>query len=558
MGTKTNATGMVCLLLWLALGTAALAQGPVGPQHSDPAWHAVYWNNTVLSGTPVLQRTETAIDHHWGSDSPDPAVRPDRFSARWTRYLDLPAGVYRFTASSDDGLRVFVDGDQILNMWYDHGVKTISTERSLAAGHHLVVVEFYENLGAAVARFSWQPVAHIQNWRGEYYANRDLSGSPALIRDDPQINFNWGSGSPAPGSIGADNFSVRWTRSLNLAAGTYRFRMTVDDGGRLWVNQHLLIDAWRDQAPTTYTGDLYLPGGPIPVQMEFYENAGGAVAQLSWQPVAHIQNWRGEYYASRDLSGSPALIRDDPQINFNWGSGSPAPGSVGADNFSVRWTRSLNLAAGTYRFRMTVDDGGRLWVNQHLLIDAWRDQAPTTYTGDLYLPGGPIPVQMEFYENAGGAVAQLSWQATGDSSEPVAVIMDNGDPGFIKGGATSSWRSEADGYGGDLFWTWNNDRVRPGYNWARWTPDLAAGRYEVSVYIPYWYTTTAHARYWIRHADGYEVRIISQSGPSNEWISLGTFRFLGDGNEYVSLADVTFEPYRSRLIAFDAVRWMPR
>jgi hypothetical protein len=685
MPKRRNTAGLVSLLAWLVLGTTLSAQEPVSPRHSDPAWQAIYWNNTVLAGVPVLQRTEGSINHKWGTGSPDPAVRVDGFSARWVRYLDLADGIYRFTATSDDGLRVYVDGNLILDMWYDHGAKTISAERGLTAGHHLVVVEFYENKGVATAQFaweavgsisnwlgeyytnrnlsgspalvrddaqinfdwgigspapgaigadrfsvrwtrsvslaagtyrfhmtvddgarlwvnqallidawrdqaptaytaevylpggsipvqmeyyentgsataqlSWEPVAQTQNWQGEYYANQTLSGAPALVRDDVQVNFNWGTGSPAPGTIGADHFSVRWTRALNLAAGTYRFRMTVDDGGRLWVNRHLLIDAWRDQAPTAYTAELYLPGGGVPVEMEYYENTGNATAQLSWEPVSQILNWQGEYYANQTLSGAPALVRDDVQVNFNWGTGSPAPGTIGADHFSVRWTRSLNLAAGVYRFRMTVDDGARLWVNQALLIDAWRDQAPTTYTAELYLPGGSIPVQMEYYENTGNATAQLSWSRGEGPPQPAIVVVDDGDTGFIKGGAYSSWRSEPDGYGGDLWWTWNNDQVRPGYNWARWVPNLPAGRYEVSVFVPYWFTTTGQARYWIQHANGYTLRIVSQSGPSDEWVSLGTYWFRGDGTDYVSLADVTFEPYRSRLIAFDAVRWVPR
>jgi hypothetical protein len=132
-----------------------------------------------------------------------------------------------------------------------------------------VKVEFYENTVAAVARVSWVPAhAPITNWRGEYFNNTTLSGSPALVRDDADVNFDWGIGSPASGVIGADRFSVRWTRDLNLPAGMYRFTMRVDDGGRLWVNHHFLIDKWQDQAPTTYTGDIYLPGGAIPIKME--------------------------------------------------------------------------------------------------------------------------------------------------------------------------------------------------------------------------------------------------------------------------------------------------
>jgi hypothetical protein len=54
------------------------------------------------------------------------------------------------------------------------------------------------------------------------------------------------------------------------------------------------------------------------------------------------------------------------------------------------------------------------------------------------------------------------------------------------------------------------------------------------------------------------LKIVNQSAYSDQWVSLGTYRFQGNSNDYVSLADVTFEPYLSRLIAFDAVKWVPR
>ena len=109
-----------------------------------------------------------------------------------------------------------------------------------------------------------------------------------------------------------------------------------------------------------------------------------------------------------------------------------------------------------------------------------------------------------------------------------------------------------------MLWTYNNDRVRSYYNWARWYPSLSAGRYEVFVHIPYRYTTTAGARYWVRHSGGYTLRVVNQSSYDNAWVSLGTYWFSGTSADYVSLADVTYEPYKSRLIAFDAVKWEPR
>lgn len=62
--------------------------------------------------------------------------------------------------------------------------------------------------------------------------------------------------------------------------------------------------------------------------------------------------------ADRDLSGSPALVRQDGDIDFDWGNGAPGPG-VPADNFSVRWTNTLRLDKGNYRFTVETDDGMR-------------------------------------------------------------------------------------------------------------------------------------------------------------------------------------------------------
>ena len=428
----------LCLVVLLALvwPGSALAQGPIGPLHSDPSWQASYWNNTDLSGPPVLQRNENDIDNDWGTGSPDNAIAHDGFSARWTRYIDTAAGTFRFSATSDDGMRVAVDGRWVINQWSEHAVRTTSADVALNSGHHWVVVEFYENGGAAVARFSWAPAGEVvKDWRGEYFTNKMLQGPAALVRNDAAVDFNWGSGSPAPGVINVDNFSVRWTRTLNLAPGTYTFSMTIDDGGRLWVNGHLLIDVWQDQAARTYTGQMYLPGGSTTLKMEYYESAGAASAHLAWNSGAN--------------------------------------------------------------------------------------------------PPPPPPTKGE-------------------------VVVDDNGAGFSKGGTATSWRSVAEGFGGHQLWTRNNDRVRANYNWARWQPRLAPGRYEVFIYIPDRYSTTASARYWISHAGGLTQRPVDQSAHGNQWVSLGTYEFRGTAADYLSLADVTYEPYLTRLIAFDAAKWVPR
>ena len=136
--------------------------------------------------------------------------------------------------------------------------------------------------------------------------------------------------------------------------------------------------------------------------------------------------------------------------------------------------------------------------------------------------------------------------------------MDNRDAGFVQGGTAAGWASANEGYNGHLYWTQNNDWARPGYNWGRWYPSLSAGRYEVFVYIPDRYTTSANARYWVSHAGGFTQRVIDQSAYSDRWVSLGTYTFRGDNRDYVSLADVTGETYLSRLLAWDAMKWVAK
>jgi hypothetical protein len=172
---------------------------------------------------------------------------------------------------------------------------------------------------------------------------------------------------------------------------------------------------------------------------------------------------------------------------------------------------------------------------------------------------------MEYYERAGHAVAKLSWQRIDGSTPPTppapapgTVIVDDTDAGFVTGGSATGWRVAYVGYNGRMLWTYNNDRIRTNYNWARWYPRLRAGWYEVFVYIPSRNATTTKARYWISHADGFTLRVVNQSAYSSQWVSLGTYRFRGTRDDYVSLADVTFEPYLSRQLGFDAVKWVPK
>jgi uncharacterized protein YgiM (DUF1202 family) len=149
--------------------------------------------------------------------------------------------------------------------------------------------------------------------------------------------------------------------------------------------------------------------------------------------------WRGAYFNNMDLSGAPVLVRPEPAIDYNWGSESPAPPVVAADQFSVRWTRTLNLPAGRYQFTATTDDGVRLWVNNQSLIDQWTDHQAQPLTAKVDLPGGTTLVRMEYFEHTGTAVARLAWAPVGSASQ--ASVTNGAATGIVTGTQTLNVRS---------------------------------------------------------------------------------------------------------------------
>jgi hypothetical protein len=388
------------------------------PTARADAWRGEYFANRDLVGAPRLTRDDPQISFNWGAGAPAPGMPSDDFSVRWTRTIWLPGGTYRFAAYVDDGVRVWLNGDLIIDRWRQSPATTYTADRALTTGTYNLRVEYFEATGVAQAVFWWERTGGPAEWRGDYFPNRDLTGNPAFVRYDGVLDFDWGTGSPAPG-FPADNFSVRWTRDVWLEGGRYRFHALVDDGVRLFVDGDLVIDEWRDGSQRELTAERSLGEGSHSLRVEYYEHTVYARIKVWWERVGadSYPDWKGEYWSNRRLEGNPVLRRNDQAIDFDWGTGSPDP-AVPGDNFSARWTRSLHFDEGTYRFYVRVDDGARLWVDDVLLIDEWRDGSSREVRGDLSLFQGRHTVRLEYYERTGSARIRLRWERIGPAVYP--------------------------------------------------------------------------------------------------------------------------------------------
>lgn len=436
--------------------------------NSSTPWKGEYFDNKTLSGTPKLTRDDIGIDFAWNDGSPDPSIPLDNFSVRWTKTQKFLYGRYKFVTATDDGVRLYIDGNLVIDKWIDEGTTQYEYTTDLSAGNHDIKMEYYENSGGAIARLSWDltpdqptpsvtatptptstptptntptptatPTPEANGYSAEYFNNTTLSGTPVLTRTDPAIDFVWDGGSPDP-LIYNDQFSVRWTRTVNLATGTYRFTTTADDGVRIKVDGNLVIDKWIDQPSTTYINDISLTNGNHTIVMEYYENYGGAVAKMSYQQVSDPTPtptstptptptpstdtvYNAEYFDNKTLSGTPKITRQDQTIDFAWNDGSPDP-LIPVDQFSARWTKTTYFEAGTYNFTTTADDGVRVKLDGVTIIDAWFDQGSTTYSLDKVIAEGNHTVVVEYYENYGGAIEKFSYTKIADVPAPSNVF----------------------------------------------------------------------------------------------------------------------------------------
>ena len=139
-------------------------------------------------------------------------------------------------------------------------------------------------LVATLTSRSFVQAAPLNSFDVTYYNNINFTGNK-ISKVESSINHNWGTGSPNS-RINPDTFSARYVGDFEFEEGTYEFTATADDGVRITVDNNIIIDAYYDQPPTTYTASTNLSAGSHSIKVEFYERSGGAVLIVGWEKVA--------------------------------------------------------------------------------------------------------------------------------------------------------------------------------------------------------------------------------------------------------------------------------
>jgi hypothetical protein len=144
------------LLLNLVIGgVVGTGTGVLGSYYNTPGEGT---SPASIPDPPALTRVDSTINFNWGTGSPAPVINNDHFVVRWTGFVEpMFSQTYTFIANTDDGVRLWVNGQEIINDWVDKGASDVlSTPIALVAGQQYgLVMEYYENTVAAAARLSW-------------------------------------------------------------------------------------------------------------------------------------------------------------------------------------------------------------------------------------------------------------------------------------------------------------------------------------------------------------------------------------------------------------------
>ncbi|MEA5469100.1 PA14 domain-containing protein [Spirulina sp. 06S082] len=301
--------------------------------------------------------------------------------------------------------------------------------------------------------------------RGEYY-NREDFGQPQTSRIDPNLNFLWGLGTPAWGSVGADRFSIRWTGWLEAPSSeTYDLTLEANGRSRIWLQNpatgewHKLLDTWNQGDPNSITThNLTIPfplqqSTHYPIKIEYQDDIGEASLNLKWEspsrpletiPSTYLhpgehplpgtsQTGTGlkvKHYHHPDFGLLGGENNQNSQILHDWGNQGSIWSVTPPDGHSSIWTGRIEAPTSeTYQFHTHADGRTRVWIKDqqgewHKILEGWEED-----TGGIRERTGTVPfefsagnqyeIKIEYQDDTGNSSIETLWESPSRSPEVI-------------------------------------------------------------------------------------------------------------------------------------------
>jgi hypothetical protein len=150
---------------------------------------------------------------------------------------------------------------------------------------------------------------------GTYFDNRWQQNTPVMSRVDPIIDFNWVHDKITPDA--ASYVGITWKGFVQPASsGTFTIYCTADDAARVYIDNILVVDAWRQTSYAERWGNFTFPvaGMLYDIQIQYKQSVGAASISLKWSSdlvTKQVIPPNALYTRATNIFGSPFLIQTD-------------------------------------------------------------------------------------------------------------------------------------------------------------------------------------------------------------------------------------------------------
>jgi hypothetical protein len=413
---------LLIALLLLALAAPSFTLPRVAQAGTGSGLKGEYYDNMDLSNLK-LTRTDPTVNFDWGSGAPDPSIGVDSFSVLWSGQIEpLYSETYTFYLISDNGRRLWVNGQQIIDKWIDDWNVTYSGQIALSAGQRYdIKIAYFEHVGGANARLEWsspsQPRQVIP--QSQLYPPVPPPGSVDLssLWDTEKVLVN-----PHKGwyhhyfDNGIDYYLTRADSDLDNFPGMNHIYLRLawsylepQEGQFNWKLIDDVIDKWTakgyeisfrisaKETGLTYATPEWVKNAGVPGA--FYEKWG----ITTWEPdysnpifLQKLENFHRAFAAR--YANKPWLAYIDMGSFGNWGEGHNIFGSERAypssvikqhiDIYKRQYPNNLITISDDYAWYnqdgdQTADyvyQQGLAWRDDSLLVHWYVDNFPSTFT----------------------------------------------------------------------------------------------------------------------------------------------------------------------------------
>lgn len=413
-----------------------------------------YFDESNLTGFRLSQ-TDAAVDFDWTTNSPHASIGADTFSARWSGQVQGQfSETYTFYTTSDDGVRLWVNGQLLVDQWNDHAPTEHSGTVALVAGQkYNILIEYYENGGGALAKLNWSSASTAKTVvpTTQLYpaaANRvpAMASAPTATPNPAQTNQGV-SFTAAAGDPDGDALAYAW----NFGDGTFGNGASVLHSYTVagtYTASVIASDDRGGQVSGSVTVSVVAPPPPFGVKINF-QLTGAAIPAGYLADNGEVFANRGNGYsygwnADNTLSGKDRDAANSPDQRYDTLTHMQKP-----QNPNAVW--EITVPNGTYTVRVVSGDASwfnstyKVNVENVLVVDGqptetarWFEgtRSITVQDGRLTVSNAPGAVNSKlcFIEisNAGATGRELAADAI--EAEPLRVTKVQVSMNFSKSG----------------------------------------------------------------------------------------------------------------------------